>query len=317
MRRSFLYCLFLPASFFGAMVANCQGFPNKPIRILTAEPGSPNDLLSRMISPQLTATLGEQIVVDNRGISAIEIAAKSPADGYTLLSYGAPLWLSSLLRRNVRWDPFRDFLPVTLALSAPCLLVVAPSVPARTVTELISLARTKPGELNYGSSSGGSVTHLAGELFKSMAKVNLVRINYKGNGPAIAALIASEVQIMIPNVGAVLPHVNSGRLRALAVTSLRPFASLPNIPTVTASGIPGFEVSSISGILAPARTPAEIVNKLNLHIVQILNAAEFKEKFLLSGMEVVASSPDAFSTRIKADISKWRSVISEAGISED
>src|SRR5688572_18037410 len=184
-----------------------QDYPNKPIRIMTAEPGGTPNLISRTIAPGMSASLGQQVIVDNRGLVAIETVAKAPSDGYTLLIYGSSIWLLPFLRDNVTYDPLRDFSPITIAVSASNVLVVTPSLPVKSVKELIALAKARPGELNYGTSSPGSTSSLAAELLKRMAKINIVRINYKGTGPALTAVISGEVQFMIPTVGGVAPHV--------------------------------------------------------------------------------------------------------------
>ncbi len=205
---------------FAAGAVSGQNYPNKPIRIVTTAPGSGTDMIARLIAQGSSASLGQPVIVDNRGIIAVDLVAKAPPDGYTLLLYTNPLWIMPLLRHNVPWDPIRDFSPITLTSRQPSVLVVHPSVPVMSVKELIVLARAKPGELNYGSGSTGAPTHLAAELFKAMAGVDIVRIPFKGGGLAINALIGGEIQLMFGVPAAVTPHVKSGKLRALAVTSL-------------------------------------------------------------------------------------------------
>ena len=300
--------------FLGAGAVWSQDYPNKPIRILTAEPGGGPNLISRTIAPGMTSSLGQQVIVDNRGIIAIETAAKAAPDGYTLLVYGSSIWLMPFLRDNVPFDPLRDFSPITLAVSAPNVLVVTPSLPVKSVKELVALAKARPGELNYGTSSPGATSSLAAELFKGMAKVNIVRINYKGTGQALTAAISGEVQLMIPTAGGVAPHLKSGKLRGLAVTSAYPSPLLPGLPTVSASGLPGYESVAVYGVFAPGNTPMAIVNRLNQEIVRTLNDVEVKHRFLNVGVEVVASSPDVMTKTMKSEMVRMGKVIKDAGI---
>ncbi len=299
----------------GGGLASGQTYPNKPIRIVTIEPGGGGDLAARLIAQGLSGSLGQQVLVDNRGggVIAIEIVAKAPPDGYTLLLYGGTLWIGPLLQ-NVSWDPVRDFSPITLAVTFPNIVAVHPSLPVKSVRELIALAQARPGELNYSSGSIGASTHLAAELFKSMAGVNIVRVPYKGGGPATIALVTGEVHLMFATVGLVTPHVKSGRLRALAVTTAQPSALAPGLPTVAASGVPGYESRSILGIFARARTPEVIINRLNQEIVRVLNRAEVKQRLFGSGVETVGSSPEESAATMKAETAKWGKVIKEAGI---
>ena len=295
-----------------------QNYPNKPVRIVTIEPGGGGDLAARLIAQGLTASLGRQVVVDNRGggVIAIEIVAKAPPNGYTLLIYGGTLWIGPLLLNDVSWNPVRDFSPITSAVRVPNLVVVHPSLPVRSVTELIALAQARPGELNYGSGSTGASAHLAAELFKGMTGVSIVRISYKGTGSAINALIGGQVQLMFPTVASAAPHVKSGRLRALAVTTAQPSALAPGLPTVAASGLRDYESSSIFGVFVPAKTPAALINLLNQEIVRVLNKTEVKERLFTAGVEVVGNTPEEFAATMKSDVAKWGKLIKEAGIHE-
>jgi tripartite-type tricarboxylate transporter receptor subunit TctC len=300
-----------PAAVFG------QTYPHKPVRIVSSEPGSSNDYFARLIAQGLTASLGQQVIVDNRAIMAGEIVARAVPDGHTLLSYGTPLWLAPLLRDNVPWDPIRDFAPISWTTSSPNILVIHPNVSAKSPQEIIALAKAKPGALNYASSSAGSAAHLAAELFKAMAGINIVRVAYKGTGSALNAVIGGEVQMMFAGTSAVAPHVKSGRLRALAITSAQRSTLVPDLPTVAASGLPGYESSLILGMQAPAKTPAAIINRLHQEIVRILNRPDVKEKLFNTGTEVVASTPAEFSAKIKSEMSVWGKVIKDAGIREE
>lgn len=298
----------------GASMASGQNYPSKPIRIVTAAPGSGNDFAARLMAPGLTGSLGQPVIVDNRGIIAIETVAKAPPDGYTLLFYGTVLWLAPFLRDNVSYDPVLDFSPVTWATNSPNILVVHPSLPVKSVRELIALAKARPGELNYGSGSAGSTSHLAAELFRAMAGVNIVRISYKGAAPALNDVIAGQVHLIFPSASSVMPHVKSGRLRALAVASAGPSALAPDLPTVAASGLPGYESASILGIFAPAGTPATIINRLNHEIERALNRTEVKQRLFNSGAEVVASSPERLAATVKSEMARLGKVIRDAGI---
>jgi tripartite-type tricarboxylate transporter receptor subunit TctC len=258
------------------------------------------------------------VVIENRGGSvtiAGEIVAKAPADGYTVFVTGASHWLLQYMRR-VPYDPVKDFLPITLAASSANVLVANPSVPANSVKELIALARAKPGELNYAAGSIGGSSHLAPELLKAMAGINLVQIPYKGNGVALNSLIGGEVQLMFPNAGSVSPHLKSGRLKALAVTSAQPSALFPGLPTVAAT-VPGYESVAFFGVWAPSKVPAAIADRLNREIVQVLKSADVKEKLLNTGTEVVGSSSVEFAAVVKEDMARMSKVIKAANIRAD
>jgi tripartite-type tricarboxylate transporter receptor subunit TctC len=292
-----------------------QNYPTKPVRLLTAEIGAAGDLVARTIATPLSETFGQPVVVENRAGNAvipIQTAAKAPPDGYTLLVFGSALWLLPFIQ-DVPYS-VRDFSPVALAVNTPLLLVVHPSLPVKSVKELIDLARAKPGTLNYASGIAGSATHLPAELFKSMAGVNLVRVAYKGGGPALTAILGGEVQVMFATSSGSGPHVSSGRLRALAVTSAQPSVLFPGLPTVAASGLPGYDAASIMCVFAPARTPTALINRLNQETVRILTRPDLKERFIRSGAEVVASSPEELAGAMKADMARMGKMIKAAGI---
>jgi tripartite-type tricarboxylate transporter receptor subunit TctC len=309
------------AGFAGAIVAMAQPYPARSIRIVTAEAGGGNDFAARLIVRGLGDSLGQQAVVDNRGgaggIIAAEIVARAPPDGYTLLVYASNIWIIPLLRKNVPYDMNRDFAPITWAARAPSTLVVHPSLPAKSVKDLIAIAKAQPGQLNYGSGGSGSTTHLAAELFKSMAKVSILRVSYRGNAPAMNDLIAGHIHLMFATAGTVAPHTGSGRLRALAVTSAQPTALSPGLPTVASAGLPGYESLSIYGVFAPAKTPTAIIQQLNRELVRVLSRGDVKEQFFNAGVETVGSSPEAFAAAIKADVARMSKVISEAGIRDE
>jgi tripartite-type tricarboxylate transporter receptor subunit TctC len=312
--------LLLAAALLTAGVASAQSYPVKPIRVVTAEPGGGNDLAARTIGQTVAPRLGQPWVVDNRGgaggLIAFEIVARAPADGYTLLVYAGNLWTIPLLRKNVRYE-LKDFAPITWAARSPSTIVVHPSVPVHSVQDLIALAKARPGQLSYGAGGVGASTHLAAELFKSMAKVDILFVPYKGNGPAINGLISGQVQMMFGTAGTVTPHIKSGRVRAIAVTSAEPSILAPGLPTVAASGLPGYESISIYGVYAPAGTPQAIIRQLNLAIVAVLNTPELRERFLNVGMETVGSTPEQLATAMRADEARLRKVINEAGIRGD
>ena len=295
-----------------------QGFPAKPIHIVTSEPGGGNDFAARLIAQGLAAGLGQPVIVDNRGGASGAIAgetvAKAPPDGHTLLLYGSNIWLLPFLRERVPYDPANDLAPVTLAVRAPNILVVHPSLPVKSVKELIALARARPGALNYGSGATGSSSQIATELFKATAKIDIVQIPYKGNGLALNALIAGEVQLAFATPGSVTAHIKSGRLRALAVTSAQPSPLLPGLPSVAASALPGYEALSIVGVFAPARTPAPVIAKLNQEIVSVLKRADVRARFINSGVEPVGSSPEEFAVTVKSEMTRLGKVIRDAGI---
>jgi tripartite-type tricarboxylate transporter receptor subunit TctC len=292
-------------------------YPVKPVRIVTAEVGSGNDLVARAIALSISGNLGQQFIVDNRGFMGSEIAARSAPDGYTLLCYGAPMWLSPFLRARVPWDPLKDFAPVTLTVDTPNILVVHPSIAAKSSDELIALAKAKPGEFNYGASSVGATPHLAAELYKAMTGIHIVRVAYRGSGAALNGLIASQVQIMFPNAGAAMPLVKSNRLRALAVTSLQPSPLAPGLPTLTSSGVPGYQSSSPFGMFAPARTPDVIIKKLNQEIVRVLSRNDLRERLFNAGMEVVAGAPAQLTATMKSEMARWGKLIKDANIREE
>ena len=296
---------------------SAQEFPTKAIRIVTSPPGGNNDFLARLLVKGLTDRLNWQVVVDNRAtLVAPDIVAKSAPDGHTILAGGGSFVSGSLLEK-LPYDPLRDFTAVSITHRQPNVLVVHPSVPAKTVKELIALAKTKPGALNYGSAGAGSTNHLAAELFNTMAGVKTVRVNYKGVGPAVNALVGGEVHLMIVNLPAVAGYIQGGRLRQLAITSTEPSPLRPGLPTMAAAGVPGFESVLISGVFAPIATPAAVVNRLNQEIVRTINLPDIKERFLALGIETVGSSPQEATAAIKSEIAKVARLIKEAGIRTD
>lgn len=303
---------------FGSAVATAQTYPNAPVRIIVPFPaGGGVDGMGRILAQKLTESFGKTFVIDNRGGAngniGTEVAAKSPKDGYTLLVTGAGLVTNPSLYAKVPYDAVKDFDPVSLAAMAPNILVVHPSVPAKTVKELIALARARPGEIGYGGSGSGSTPHLAAELFKTMAHINIVHIPYRGTGPALIGLLSGEANIMFLPVTSGVPLVKNGRLRALAVTSATRLQVVPQVPTVAESGLKGYESSQWYGMLAPAGTSAEILNVLNAHVVKCMQNADVRERLLGEGAVPVGSTRDEFAAHIRKELAKWAKVIKESG----
>ena len=297
-------------------VAYAQEYPTKPIRIVTAEAGGGNDFAARLIVPGVSASLGQQVIVDNRGPGIIPSTTVSRAapDGYTLLLHGSSIWLSAFLQDNVPYDALRDFSPITILTAAPNILMIHPSLPVKSVKDLITLAKNRPGELNYGASGVASSPSLAAELFKVMAGVTIVRINYRGGGPAANALIAGEVQMVVGAPGGAMPHIKSGRVRALGVTSAQASMLAPGIPTVAATGLPGYEYSAAYGVFAPAKTPGAIISRLNQDIARALTAADVKDKFLRGGVEPIGGPPEQLAAKMKHDMTYLGKLIKDLGI---
>ena len=304
----------------GAVIASIAGpvfssddYPTKVIRIVTSEPGSTNDLVSRMVARGLTASLGQTIVENRGGISPEYVAKSAVPDGYTILFFGNAAWLTPLFRK-MPYDAERDLAPISTGCSQPTILAVHPSMPVKSVKEFIALANARPGEINYGTGAVITGPLLAAELFKHQAKVNIVRINYRGTGPAAMALVAGEVQVMFVGAGTAMPHMRAGRIRALAVTTPEPSPLVPGLPSVSASGLPGYEYTSFIGFQAPGKTPPPIVNRLSHEIVQILKSEDVRSKLLQSGVETGGTTPEVFAAKIKAEIEQWRQIIKESGL---
>jgi tripartite-type tricarboxylate transporter receptor subunit TctC len=313
-QRPFVIALVLTA----ASTVQAQSFPAKPIRIITSGVGGAGDVASRLVAQGIAPALGQQVIVDNRasGPIPVEVTLKSPADGYTLMLYGSTVWLGPYLRANAP-DPLRDFAPISLAATAPNILVVHPSLPVKNVKEFVALAKARPGALNYGTTGIGSSPHLAAELFQAMAGVQFVRISYKGAGAALTDLIGGQIQLSFATASSVSPHLKTGRLRALGVSSARESILLPGLTTIAAAGLPGYESSSLQGVFAPAGVPAPILQKLSQEIMRYLHSSDAREKFLAVGVEVVGSTPEQFTAAMKTEMSRMGKVIRDAGIRED
>lgn len=305
-----------------AWPAAAQNYPVKAIRLVAPfPPGGSVDVVGRLVAAKLSELLGQQVIVDNRsgasGNIGTEAVANSPPDGYTLIIQTIPLVANQFLLNRVPYDAMRDFAPVSLMTSSPSLITVHPSVPVRSVKELIALARAKPGVLNYSTAGVGTNPHIAGELFNLLAGINIVAIHFKGGGPADLATIGGEVHMTFGNVSQQIGYLNAGRLRALAVTSLQRSPALPNLPTAVEAGLPGYEFVTWHGILAPKATPRPIVVLLNEQIKKVLTAPGQAQVWQERGLDVIASSPEEFAAHLDAEQKKWGRVIKERGIKAD
>ena len=294
----------------------------KPVRLIAASsPGSAVDIVSRVIAQKLSDQIGQQVVVDNRagagGNLGAELAARAPADGYTLFMATPAQAINTGLYRKLDYDLTRDFAPVSLLTVGHYCVAVHPSLPVHTVKALITLARSRSGQLNYASAGSGNATHLAGALFNTMARVDLVHVPYKGSGPGLTDLIGGQVQVMFPNLTAAIPYAKAGRLRALAVSGEKRSSIMPELPTVSEAGVPGYRVISWFGMMAPAAVPAEIVGRLQRELTLTMRAAEVRGKLAGEGAEPMASTPEFFATFIKSEITQWVKVVREARISAE
>ncbi len=313
-----LFCGLLMAVLSAESLAQ-TAYPTRPVRLVVpSSAGGGSDTVARAITPKLSEFLGQQVIVDNRPGAGTtiggEVVAKSPPDGYTLLLCLATLATNPLIYKKVPYDAQRDFAPITLAAVSPNILVVHPSVPVKTVKELIGLARTHPGQLNFASAGHGTGSHLAMELFLSMAKVNIVHIPYKGAAPAVIGTLAGHVAVMAGSILSSLPHVRNGRLRALGVTTARRSSAAPEIPSIAEAGLPGYASSNWYGVVAPAQTPREIITRLHRELARILHSPDVKERLSGDGADPVGNTPEDFARFIRAETEKWAKIAREAGI---
>jgi len=303
----------------GAPLAQAQPFPSRPVRVIIPFPsgGSVDDVM-RIVGARMTEMTGQNVIIDSRpgasGNVGTDLAAHAAPDGYTVLATTLPLVVNPSLFTKLNYDVTRDFAPVTLLAAAPFVLVVHPSLPVDSVKEFIAYVRVRPGELNYASAGSGTNLHVAAELFKNMAKLNIVHVPYKGGGPALAALLGGETHLSFIGVLAVVQHVKSGRLRALGVTAAKRFPVLAEIPTIAESGLPGYEFTSWYGVLAPQATPADRVVALNGHFRNALRAPDMGERFARVGADVIASTPEEFGKYLRVELVKWAKVVKEAGL---
>jgi tripartite-type tricarboxylate transporter receptor subunit TctC len=297
-------------------------YPTKPIRLVVPfVPGGSTDLIARILGQKLEEVLGQQVVVENRagagGNIGVEYVAKAAPDGYTLIfGHVGTFGFGPSLYQKLPYDPVRDFAPVVLFAMVPNMLAVHPALPAKSVKELIALARAHPGQMNYGSSGNGSASHLATEYFKLLSKTDITAIPYKGTGPLVTDLIAGQTSLTITGVPPLYPFVQSGRLRGLAVGSVKRLALMPDLPTIAEAGVPGYESSTWFGPLAPAKTPREIVVRLNAELMKILQRPDVRARFSAEGIEALGGTPEEFGAYIKAEIERWGRVVKAAGVAQ-
>lgn len=299
--------------------AQSQIYPNKPIRIVVPyPPGGFNDTLARTVGAKLQAAWGQPVVVDNRPgggtVIGTDSVAKAPADGYTLLVTPFAFAVNQSLLKKLPYDPVKDFSPITLAASTPNILVVSPSLPVSSVKDLVAFAKSKPGAINYASTGIGSSNHLSMEMFKQLAGVDINHVPYKGSAPAVTDLIGGQVGVMFDNIPNVVQHIKAGKLRALAVSTPARSPHVPELPTVSESGVPGYEVDVWFGFAAPAGVPQPIIDKLNAEIVKTLHSADVKEKFTAQGVDVIGSTPAQFAAYLRDQSAKWAKVVRDAGV---
>ena len=304
---------------FSAGATLAQNYPNKAVRVIVPFPaGGSTDIVGRTVAQKLSELWGQPVVVDNRAgggtVIGTDIVAKAPADGYTLLVTPAPFTINPSLLAKLPYDALADFAPITLINTTPLVLVVNPGVPARSVKELMALAKARPGQLNFGSSGTGGSNHLAGELFNAMAGVKMVHIPYKGNAPALIDLAGGHVDLIFNGLTSALPLIKSGKLRALAVTSLQRSAALPDAPTLDEVALKGFIAVAWNGLGAPANTPRDVIAKINADVIRIVNSPELKERLRAEGSDPVGSAPGQYAAFLRDEIAKWAKVIKFAGV---
>ena len=313
--------LVLAAALPGAASAQAQ-YPNKPVRLIVPfPPGGGTDTLARIYGQKLAEVFGQQVIIDNRpgagtNIGA-EIAAKAPPDGYTLLMGNIAHAINVTLYGKLAYDFVKDFTPVTLLASTPNILVVHPSVPVKSVKELIALAKARPGQLDYASAGSGSSSHLAAELFGIMAGVKMTHVPYKGGGPAVIALVGGQVSVGFATTPSVITHVKAGKMRGLGVTTARRSPSTPELPTISEAGVPGYEAGTWYGLLAPAGTPNEIVARLHAESVKLLKLPDVKDRLDATGFESIGNTPEQFAAYIRSEIEKWGKVVKASGARVD
>lgn len=311
------------AAMLSGGVFSAETYPSKPIRfVVPFAPGGSTDLLARFLAQHLPATLGQTVVVDNRpgagGVVGAELAARAPADGYTIvLGSAGPLTINPNIRSKVPYDSLRDFEPITLATISPFTLVVHPSSPAKNVKELIALAKSRKGEMNYGSAGTGSVGHFSTEQFMALTGIKLVHVPYKGAGPAVIDLLGGRLDMMFENMPTILPHVRSGKLRLLAVGTKTRSALAPEFPTIAEEGVPGYHSSTTFGVLAPAKTSPAIIKRLNVEMVKILKSPEGKSTLAARGIETVGSTAQEYGEQIKDEFTRYGRIAKSAGIKVD
>ncbi|HKA46188.1 MAG TPA: tripartite tricarboxylate transporter substrate binding protein [Burkholderiales bacterium] len=315
-------CALALASALGPVAAAAADYPVRPIRIVVPQsPGASTDLTARLIGQKLGESWKQSVIVDNRpgasGIAGSEIVARAVPDGYTLMVIASSFSINPALRPSLPYDPVRDFTPVSQLSKFPNMLAVNPSVPVKTLQDVIALARAKPGQLNYASAGTGTGTHMSAELLKQATGINIVHIPYKGGGPATVATMGGQTQLIFGTSVGLLPHVRAGKLRAIALTSAKRSAAAPDIPTFAESGVPGYEHEPWNGMFAPARMPKAVLAKLNAEVVRIMHTAEVAKVLEHEGAEPVGGTPEEFAVIIKAETAKWAKLVKAAGIKSE
>ncbi len=299
-----------------------QAYPVKPIRLIVPfAPGGGTDITARAIALKLSEAWGQQVLVDNRpganGTIGVDLAAKSAPDGYTLTMISSSHAVNVTLLKTVPYDLLKDLAPVTQATRQPYALVIHPSLPAKSVKQLVALAKSRPGDLNYGSSGTGGLSHLAGALFGSLAAIKIVHVPYKGGNPAMIDVIAGQIQMLFSTLLQAAPHVKSGRLRALAVTTPKRWSGVPELPTMVEAGVPGYEVTQWYGVLAPARVPPDVIARLNKELTRILRDPEVAKRLAADGAEAVGSTPEEFGAHVRSEVAKYAKIIGQIGLKAD
>jgi tripartite-type tricarboxylate transporter receptor subunit TctC len=316
--RPLVIAIVAVASLFEPL-AGAQTYPSKPIRLIVpTAPGGGTDLIARVLAQSLNEALGQPVVVDNRGGAGTTLGtaltAKSPPDGYTIMLHHVSLAFNATFYRKLPYDTLKDLAPIGLVATQPFLVVAHPSLPVKSVRELVALAKARPGEIAYGTGGAGSGPYMGAELLKQAAHIDILHVPYKGAGPAFTDLMGGQVQMMVATISLALPHARSGRVRALAVTSPKRVPVAPELPTVAESGVPGYEFAVWYGLLAPGGTPQAIVTRLNAETAKILQAPDIRQKFAGDGLDTLASSPEAFAAHLKHEVEKWANVVNAAGI---
>jgi tripartite-type tricarboxylate transporter receptor subunit TctC len=323
----YLY-IFLPLLLGGfgtpaAVAQTAAAYPAKPVRFIAPfPPGGSTDLLARLVAQKLTEAWGQQVIVENRGGAAgtigVELAARAAPDGYTIvMGHVGTFGVNPTLYPKLPYDAVRDFAPVTVLATVPNGMAVHPSLPVKTARDFIALAKAKPGELLYASGGSGSASHLAGEYFKLLTKINMVHVPYKGTAPAMVSMISGETTMTITGMVALMPHVKSARLKLLGVATMKRLTILPDVPTINESGAPGYDANQWYGVLTPAATPRDIVAKLHADIVKVMTRADVKERLAADGAEPVANTPEQFAAHIKSEIARWAPVVKASGAKPD
>lgn len=324
MRNNYLMFLIIAVSSSALMSApaEAQSYPSRPIRMIVPyPPGGSLDITMRVVAPKMSEIIGQNVIIDSRpgadGNIGTELVARAPADGYTVLIHAVPLVVNPSLRRELPFDVNKDFVPVSLLTASPLVLVVNPSVPAKSVKELVALGKAHPGKLTYASAGNGSNLHMAAELFNNLTGTKMLHVIYKGGGPALVAVLSGEVDLSYLNIAAIMSYAKSGRLRALGITSEKRSPLMPDVPTIAESGAPGYEFTSWAAALVPAGTPRNVVTALYEAFAKALYSPEAEKRFAEQGTVIVASPPDEFAKFFKAELAKWARVVKETGIKAD